>query len=69
MSRIKFILELDKEVRERFIDNLIELNTVKFAEFWMNEEPKGNGILGAFPWCHTKESHDYWSEINNKIKK
>ena len=69
MSRLSFVLGLKKKERNSFINNLIAKNSPGFAEYWLLKEMDDSGLLGAFPWSLTKEGHDYWDEIDNKIKK
>lgn len=68
MSRLSFVLGLKKKERNSFINNLITMNSPGFAEYWLLKEMDDSGLLGAFPMGLTKEGHDYWAKINNKIK-
>ncbi len=70
MSRIKFVANLDKDVRERFITNCVGCNTsVDFIDQWMSKEMDDDGIRGAFTWSTTREGHVYWGRVNANIKK
>lgn len=70
MTKQEWLDSQTPKVRREFKNNCNRLNVALMLKDWLkiHEPLETCGISGAFVWKESPQGHQYWYEINRKIK-